>query len=128
MNLLLDTCTLLWWWSEPDKLSGRSMSLLRDPTNKVYVSSASAWEIATKYRIGKYPQGGTIISEWNDRLSMDSFIELCISSVHALRAGSLPAEHRDPFDRMIAAQGIIETFSVVTPDAAVEDLGAERIW
>ncbi len=104
------------------------MSLLRDPTNNVYVSSASAWEVATKYRIGKYPQCETVISEWNERITVDSFTELCISSAHALRAGSLLGEHRDPFDRMIAAQGIIETLSVVTPDTAVEDLGAERIW
>jgi PIN domain nuclease of toxin-antitoxin system len=128
MNLLLDTCTLLWWWSEPRKLSKRSISLLRDPYNKISVSAASAWEIATKHRIGKYPQGEIIISEWNERISVDRFSELLINCAHALKAGSMPGVHRDPFDRMIAAQSLTEGLPVLTPDALITELGAETIW
>ena len=128
MNLRLDTCALLWWWSQPEKLSKRSMSLIQDSANTVWVSAASAWEISTKHRIGKYPAGGQVILQWDKRLEEDGFHELRIGSGHALRAGSLPGEHRDPFDRMIAAQSILEGYPVLSPDAELESFGAERVW
>ena len=128
MKMILDTCTLLWWWSEPARLSSRSLALLRDPANGIWVSAASAWEAATKHRIGRYPQGAGVIAEWSDRLAVDGFSELAISTAHALRAGSLPGEHRDPFDRMIAAQSIIEGLPALSPDEAITSLGAERLW
>ena len=128
MNLLLDTCTLLWWWGEPESLSPRIRGLLIDPANSVWVSAASAWEISTKYRIGKYPNGGKVISEWDERLAEDGFRVLNITSRHALRAGALPGEHRDPFDRMLAAQGMIESLPVASPEPAISRLGAECAW
>jgi hypothetical protein len=84
MKLLLDTCTLLWWWSEPAKLSSRSLAMLRDPANEVLVSAASAWEAATKHRIGKFPPGAAVLSEWSDRLSVDGFRELAMGEIIAL--------------------------------------------
>jgi PIN domain nuclease of toxin-antitoxin system len=128
MNYLLDTHALLWWWSTPEKLSSRVLSLMKDPENRFFVSAASAWEIATKYRIGKFPQGGTIVEEWAIRIREDRFEELPISSLHALRAGRLPGEHRDPFDRMLAAQGILEELPVISIDPAISSLGAARLW
>ncbi len=128
MNLLLDTCTLLWWWAEPEALSSRVLTLIKDPGNEIWVSAASAWEAATKHRIGKYPGGSIVVSQWEERLKEDGFRELAITSVHALRAGMLPGDHRDPFDRMFAAQSILERFPVASPDAALSDLGAERLW
>ncbi len=128
MTYLLDTHVLLWWWSKPDKLSPRVLSLVKDRENRLFVSAASAWEIATKHRIGKYPQGGRIIEEWSLRLRADRFQELPITSTHALRAGRLPGAHRDPFDRMLAAQGLLEDLPVLSADHAVSDLGAPRIW
>ena len=128
MTLLLDTCVLMWAWAEPEELSDRLQGLLEDPHNQVWVSAASAWEIATKHRVGKYPAGGAIIAEWNDRLARDGFRELAVSCAHALRAGSLPGKHRDPFDRMIAAQGMMETIRVATPDPAIAKLGTDTIW
>jgi PIN domain nuclease of toxin-antitoxin system len=128
MKLLLDTCTLLWWWSEPVKLSSRSLALLRDPANEIWVSAASAWETATKHRIGRYPEGAAVIAGWSERLAVDGFGELAISTSHALRAGSLPGDYCDPFDRMIAAQSLIEGLPVASPDAAITSLGAERVW
>lgn len=80
--------------------------------------------IATKYRIGKFPQGGTIIEEWAIRIREDRFEELPISSLHALRVGRLPGEHRDPFDRMLAAQGILEELPVISMDPAISSLAA----
>lgn len=128
MNLLLDTCTLLWAWSQPRKLSRRLQGLLRDPHNRVWVSAASAWELAIKHRVGKFPGGGHILAEWDHRIAQDGFRQLTISFRHALRAGSLPGAHRDPFDRMIAAQGLTEMLRVATPDQEITALGADTIW
>lgn len=128
MKLLLDTHALLFWWSAPKRLPARVLSLLRDPGNQCLVSAASGWEIATKYRIGKFPEGARIIEQWEERLQEDGFLELPMSARHALKAGSLPGPHRDPFDRMLAAQGQLESVPVVSADAAVSDLGAERLW
>lgn len=128
MRLLIDTCVLLWWWSQPEKLSARCLALMKDPGNSIFLSASSAWEISTKHRIGKYPEGARVISQWDERLAIDGFVELPISCNHALRAGGLPGKHRDPFDRIIAAQAIAESLSVATPDVAIENLGADRIW
>ena len=128
MNLLLDTCTLLWWWSEPEQLSPRVLALLKSPSNTVYVSSATAWEVATKFRKGKLPLGGSMIVDWHKRLIVDGFVELPISIYDALKAGSLEGEHKDPFDRMLAAQSLVSGFPVVTSDTAIEGLGAQRVW
>ena len=128
MNLLLDTCTLLWWWSAPQQLSPRVLALLKAPANNFFVSPATAWEVATKYRKGKLPQGSAVISDWHQRLVIDGFVELPISMEDALKAGGLQGEHKDPFDRMIAAQSLTSGFPVVTSDEAIEGLGAERVW
>jgi PIN domain nuclease of toxin-antitoxin system len=79
VRLLLDTCVLLWWWAEAEKLSPRALSLIRQRDSEIWVSAASAWEIATKYRIGKFPAGGRIVEEWEDQLEKDRFKELPIS-------------------------------------------------
>ena len=92
------------------------------------MSAASAWEIATKTRIGKLPSGEGIIAAWQQRIDTDRFLELPVRWSHALRAGSLRSDHRDPFDRMLAAQSVIENVPVVSTDSALSDLGAERIW
>jgi len=128
MTGLLDTCALLWWWSDPDSLSKRAMALIKNPENQFYVSAASAWEVATKHRIGKYPKGGTVIRDWEKRLLEDGFKELPISFSHALKAGTLPGEHRDPYDRMIVAQSLITGKPVITCDGEIGSLGAEVLW
>ena len=128
MKILLDTCALLWWWSNPESLSPRALSLVKDPHNSLYVSPASAWEIATKYRIGKLKQGGRIVDQWSARISVDGFLELPILAAQALKAGTLPGEHRDPFDRMIAAQSILEQIPVMTNDVELSNLGAQVLW
>ena len=128
MIVLLDTCTLLWAWGKPERLSRRLQGLLRDPRNPVWISAASAWELAAKFRTGKLPRAGYILAEWHNLLAQDGFRELAVSCRHALRAGSLPGPHRDPFDRMIAAQGLLEGLRVATPDEEIAALGADTIW
>jgi PIN domain nuclease of toxin-antitoxin system len=101
---------------------------MRSPDTTVLVSAASAWEIATKHRIGKLPAGGRIVMEWDERIQTDRFQQLPVTAHHALRAGTLPGPHRDPFDRMLAAQSIIEEIPVLSSDDALSALGASRIW
>lgn len=128
MTYLLDTCVLLWWWSDPERLSTRILSLIKNPENHFVVSAASAWEIATKYRIGKYPQGSQVVADWEKRIAVDGFEELPIGFKHALKAGCLAGDHRDPFDRMIAAQSLLNDLPVLTCDPEIAGLGAETIW
>ena len=128
VDFILDTHALLWWWGEPERLSPRALALLRDPSIRVVVSAASAWEVATKNRIGKLPEAESIVESWAERLTEDGFSELAITTQHALRAGRLPGEHRDPFDRMLAAQSLIEDTPVLSRDPALSELGAARIW
>jgi PIN domain nuclease of toxin-antitoxin system len=114
VDYLIDTHILLWWLFNDPKLNSECQDIIRNPNNRILVSSVSAWEIATKYRIGKLPEAKQIVEEYSQILRQAKFIELSISSAHALRAGSLPIEHRDPFDRMIMAQAELENLPVIT--------------
>ena len=120
ISYLLDTHILLWWLFNDPKLDTQCRDIIRNPKNRLFVSSASAWEIATKYRIGKLPEAKQLIEEYAQILSQAKFIELSITSAHALRAGNLPIAHRDPFDRMIMAQAELESLPVLTYDKAFQ--------
>ncbi len=118
MSYLIDTHILLWWIFNDPKLNNDCRDIIRNPDNIIIVSSVSAWEIATKYRIGKLPEAKQIVEQYSQILRQAKFSELEIATNHALRAGSLPIAHRDPFDRMIMAQAEIENLPVITYDAA----------
>jgi len=120
VSYLLDTHILLWWLFNDPKLNAECREIVRNPAHHILVSSVSAWEIATKYRIGKLPEARQIVEEYSQILHQSKFIELPITSAHALRAGSLPISHRDPFDRMIMAQAELENLPVITYDAAFQ--------
>jgi PIN domain nuclease of toxin-antitoxin system len=120
VDYLIDTHILLWWLFNDSKLTAECRDIIHNPANRILVSSVSAWEIATKYRIGKLPEAKQIIEEYSQILRQAKFIELSISSAHALRAGSLPIAHRDPFDRMIMAQAELENLPVITYDEAFQ--------
>ena len=117
-NYLIDTHILLWWLFNDPKLDTISREILAEPQNIILVSSASAWEIATKYRIGKLPEASELLANYPKVLQQAKFLELPISAKHALRAGLLPINHRDPFDRMIMAQAELENIPVITYDSA----------
>src|SRR5262245_54943649 len=102
MRLLLDTHALLWWLSGDRKLSAPARSAIGDEDNVVFVSAASAWEISTKHRLGKL-DASTLIGEMATMLAEQDLQSLEITVDHAERAGLLPGEHRDPFDRMLIA-------------------------
>jgi PIN domain nuclease of toxin-antitoxin system len=120
ISYLIDTHILLWWLFDNPKLDTDCRDIIRNPDHGLIVSSASAWEIATKYRIGKLPEAKQLVEQYSQILHQAKFIELAITSAHALRAGSLPIAHRDPFDRMIMAQAELESLPVITYDAAFQ--------
>lgn len=120
MNLLVDTHILLWLVREPAKLDSNALAVLSDPDNTVWVSAASAWEIAIKTRIGRL-DGEALLAAWPDLLSSMGIGELPIDSADAILAGRLPWEHRDPFDRAIVAQALRRNLTIATRDTKVAD-------
>lgn len=128
MRLLLDTHALLWWAFDARQLSRRARALIADRSNMVLVSSASAWEIATKFRLGRIPEVAVLMQDMSGWFDRASLVELPISVAHAQRAGLLPGDHRDPFDRMLAAQSLVEGVPIVGRDGALGELGAQLVW
>lgn len=128
MKYLLDTHALLWWWTDDAQLSSAARLCIQDEANTILVSAASAWEISTKYRLGKLQIAGEALSRFNELLELDGFQHLPMTYLHALRAGSLPQEHRDPFDRMLAAQGELEGAKLITCDAAFSAFRVQTVW
>ena len=128
MKVLLDTHALLWWLFDDPRLSATARSAIAESKNEVVVSSASAWEIATKHRIGKLPEAVKAVNNLPQLLRQARFQELAITVDHALAAGSLPRPHRDPFDRMLIAQGRAEKLPILTNDPVFAAYGAQVIW
>jgi PIN domain nuclease of toxin-antitoxin system len=129
MRLLLDTHALLWALAEPHRLSAHAADLIKAPTTGLVVSAVSAWEIATKHRLGKLPGAGPIVAGFAAHLASLRVEELPVRSAHALLAGSFVLEHRDPFDRMLAAQAMLEGLPLLSDDPAFAAFpGLETIW
>lgn len=127
-DLLLDTHALLWWLFDDPRLSDVARENIAAPEHKVWVSAASAWEIATKTRLGKLPEAGDVAEKLPVYLRRARFLELPATVAHALKAGGLPGPHRDPFDRMLIAQSFVSGFPVVTIDPVFSDYGVGTLW
>ena len=127
-TFLLDTHVLLWALAEPRKLSAPDVAHMLDEANELLVSAASAWEIATKFRIGKLPHVGPLLDEWDDAIRRLRATPLPIDSTHGRRAGQFQADHRDPFDRMLAAQAEHTDCPLLTSDAAFREFPIATIW
>ena len=128
MRLLLDTHTIVWWFSGNQRLPVMARQAIADLSNDKFVSAASAWEIATKFRLGKMPRVATLANDFRNRIAGDGFYELSITVQHALRAGSLPGPHGDPFDRMLIAQAIIDDLVLISNETAFDRYGVRRMW
>ena len=128
MRVLLDTHAFLWWIADSGRLSRKAWRLIADETNDIAVSAASAWEIATKHRIGKLPGGEAVALDVGHHIAVQGFDELPISVSDAERAGRLPGPHRDPFDRMLAAQALARRLVVVSADRVFDRYGLDRLW
>jgi len=127
LRLLLDTHALLWWATSNPGLSRKARKAIADDATDVFVSAASAWEIATKVRIGKLEWPGTA-GTVNAYVLGQGFRALPISLVHAELAGQLPIAHRDPFDRMLIAQAQTEDMWLVSNEAAFDTTGVRLYW
>lgn len=128
MRFLIDTNALIWATVRPDQLSTRTARLLADPANIVLVSAASAWEIATKVRLGKLPLAFHLERDLLAYVSRAGYIWLAIDEHIGLRAARLTGEHRDPFDRIIAAHALAEDIPVISPDPMLDIFGVRRLW
>ena len=120
MNVLLDTHTLLWLVSTPSDVDASALAVIADPNTNVWVTAASAWEIAIKTRLGRL-DGEALLSAWADIMADMSTTELPIESPDAILAGRLPWEHKDPFDRVIVAQALRHNLTIATRDAKILD-------
>jgi PIN domain nuclease of toxin-antitoxin system len=128
MRLLLDTHTLIWWVSNSGRLSRAARNAIRDPANEVLVSAASAWEIATKHRIGRLPEAGPLATEFSENITIEGFIGLPISVRDGEAAGRLPGPHRDPFDRILMAQALTASLTLVSNERLFDRYGVARLW
>jgi PIN domain nuclease of toxin-antitoxin system len=128
VRLLLDTHAVLWWFADDPALPTSIEKLIDDPSNTIFVSAASAWEICTKVRIGKLPSGHALCEDFSGYLQRHHFESLAITVEHGRLAGRLAGTHKDPFDRILAAQALIEDVPIVTKDAAFSTFGVEVIW
>jgi PIN domain nuclease of toxin-antitoxin system len=128
MRLMLDTHALLWWLFDDARLSPTVRGLVGDRGNEVLVSSASGWEIAIKYRLGKLPSAAVLVQDLPGWVAKAGFAELPIRLAHAQRAGMWPQDHRDPFDRMLAAQSSVEDLPLVSSDTALRGFGITLVW
>jgi PIN domain nuclease of toxin-antitoxin system len=127
MRLLLDTHALLWWVANDARLSETADELLNDESHEVFVSAASAWEVATKARIGKlFP--GPLAQDFASEIARQGFLPLPVTLEHGQRAGSLPGPHRDPFDRMLIAQAQAENLHLVSNEQIFDRYGVVRVW
>ncbi len=127
METLLDTHALVWWFEGAPTLSGQAHKILTNADNLIYVSAVVGWELAIKVNLGKflYPE---LVRDLTDLLQQQGWVELPITIEHASRAGLLPLHHRDPFDRMLAAQAQSLKMPILSADRALDEYDVRRLW
>lgn len=128
MRVLLDTHTLLWSVNNPALLSSQASEMIADERNVIFVSAASGWEISTKVRLGKLPGAVTIERNFVETMELAGYTLIAIEGSVAIRAGRFTAQHRDPFDRIIAAQALAYDIPILGVDAKLDVFGVQRIW
>ncbi|HTG23237.1 MAG TPA: type II toxin-antitoxin system VapC family toxin [Reyranella sp.] len=128
MRLLLDTHAFLWWLAGHPSLSKRARTEIDSSGSDVFVSAASAWEIATKYRLGRLPEADLVALDVTSTIESQQFTPLAVSVRHGQAAGALPGSHRDPFDRMLVAQAMLDDLTLVSNERAFDVYGVKRLW
>lgn len=131
--LLLATHALLWWLADDPKLSRAAREAIADGERTVFVSAASLWEIATENRLGKLGEAGALLADPIGIVAREGFGPLPITLPHALLSGGLDTDHRDPFDRMLMAQSLIDGLVLVSNEEPFdrvrhEGRGVQRLW
>jgi PIN domain nuclease of toxin-antitoxin system len=128
MKALLDTHAFLWWLDGDPALSTAAFDCISGGVAAILVSAASAWEIATKHRIGKLAGAADVARDVGGCIQGEGFLPLPVTVLHGQRAGALPGYHRDPFDRMLIAQALLEECVLVSNDRVFDRYGVSRLW
>ena len=128
MRYLLDTHTLLWWFHEPELLSPRVLEEIGNSESEVYASAVSTMEISTKHRNRKLEYKTALAGQFEAQIAIEGFIPLSITCQHAEWAGNLASPHKDPWDRLLAAQARMEGLTLATIDKFFGDIGIETFW
>lgn len=129
MKLLLDTHALLWWWTEPERIPVALLEKLSAPETEILASAVSAYELTYKHRLGKLELPEDLLSGFAEALAAERWTALPVTLAHSLLAGRLTSDHRDPFDRLLAAQSLIEQAALVTVDPVFVDFeGLQTVW
>jgi PIN domain nuclease of toxin-antitoxin system len=128
VRLLLDTCTFLWIAAGSTQLSRRAAQLFSDPANEVFLSAASAWEIAVKHSLGRFPLPGPAAEYIAGLRERHGIAALPLSEENALYLPRLPKLHRDPFDRMLVCQTVVNGLALLTPDPLISQYAIRTIW
>ena len=128
MRFLVDSHALIWWWDGSPKLSDTVRAVLGDRANAVYVSAATAWEIATKIRADKLPSMVERMTIFDRSVVQDGFVHLDVRHEHGIVGGLLEGDHRDPFERIIAAQAIVDDLILLTRDRELAAFGCKVLW
>ena len=125
--MLLDTHIFLWWLFNDDRLPVNTREYIQDTDNAIYVSAASVWEVSTKFRLGKLPEASSVAKNVPYWVEKAGFQALSVTMEHAQLAGSWDVAHRDPFDRMLAAQAKLEKIPLASTDNAMQNFKIEVI-
>lgn len=128
MRILLDSHALVWLLDGDRRLSTKARAAIEDDNATVCISAVTGWEISNKVRLGKWPEAAWLATSFATVIAELGFEVLSVTLRHALTAGLMPGDHRDPFDRMLAAQASIEGIPLVTADRAFKAFGTEVLW
>lgn len=128
MGFLLDTHAMIWWVAGDERLPRNAREAIASVDADVYVSAASAWEVATKVRLGKLPGAVTLAAHFTRICRDQGFSPLPITLDQALAAGTLDGAHRDPFDRMLIAQSLLLDLTLISNERLFDDYGVNRLW
>lgn len=128
MKALLDTHAFLWWITNDPRLTTRVLQFVRDPTHSIFLSAASGWEIAIKAGIGKLNLSDDLDAFIDEQVTLNHIDVLPVQMSHALFVRKLPGHHRDPFDRLLIAQSLIEGMPLVTVDPLIVRYPVQTIW
>ena len=125
---LLDTAVFLWAADNPENLSKEAGTILVDAGKNILLSSVSVWEMAIKFSLGKLLLSMIPEKMVYEHAAMMKFLPLMITHAHSLQVAQLPFHHKDPFDRLLIAQALVEEIPIITPDSHFKKYGVEVIW
>ena len=128
MRLLLDTHALIWWLAGDQALGVAARQAIADSSNEVWVSAVSAFEVTTKFRLGKLPEAEHLAVDFTGECAAEGFRGLDILISHGERAGAFAHPHRDPFDRLLIAQALIEDMTLISNERLFDGFGVKRLW